>query len=173
MILRPLFRTLAVLALLALPLRAGDYDHLLGVVKKAWPERAKGVAICSLDANQLALLDLVDTAKAQGLTLTIVNLKDAKESDRTIRAGLADRPAFVLIIDEDPEMGTKGPLLGKLVTRALGQGVPVVGLAVEALGAGAALAAGPDPAAKVYYNGQVLRKLKLAIPAGAEDKGPK
>ena len=168
---RPWLSALAACVLLSSPLAAGDYSHVLEAVKRTWPGRTTGVAFCSLEANQLALLDLVDTAKEQGLSLAIIDLKGAKDSEKTIRTGLGRQPQpdFVLVIDEDPQVGTAGPLLGKLVARALSLKVPAVGLRAGDLDKGAALAVGSEPGAKVFANRKVLRQLNLAVPEGAED----
>ena len=173
MTIRPWILTVAACALFSSSLLAGDYGHVLDVVKQTWPERTKGIALCSLEANQFALLDLVDTAKEKGISLAIINVKNVKESDRDIQTALQRSPDFLLIIDEDPLMGSKGALLKRLVARAMGSKVPAVGLSADALEAGAVLAAGADPTAKVFYNGKMLKKLEMPIPEGAEDKGPK
>ena len=160
-------RALAVCALLSTSLLAGDYGHVLDVVSQTWPERGKGVVLCSLEANQFTLLDLVDTAKERGLSLTIVNLKELKALDKTIATTLSRRPDFVLIIDDDPILGSKGSALPRLLARAASLGIPTVGMSVEPLKVGGALAAGAAATDKVYYSDAVLKTLKLPIPEGA------
>jgi hypothetical protein len=160
-------RALAVCAVLSTSLLAGDYGHVLDVVSQAWPERAKGVVLCSLEANQFTLLDLVDTAKERGLNLTIVNMKELKALDKTIATTLSRRPDFVLIIDDDPILGSKGTALPRLLARAASLGIPTVGMSVEPLKVGGAIAAGAAVTDKVYFNEVVLKTLKLPIPDGA------
>ena len=160
-------RALAACAILSTSLLAGDYGHVLDVVQKAWPERTKGMAICSLEANQFALLDLVDTAKERGLSLVIVHLKDARDLDATLKTALMRHPDFVLIIDEDPILGSKGVSLSRLVGRAAAMGIPAVGLAPDLLNCGGAVAVAAATEAKVQYNAEVLKQLKLAVPEAA------
>lgn len=164
---RPWARALAACAILSTSLMAGDYDHVLDVMKQAWPERAKGVAICSLEANQFALLDLVDTAKDRGLSLVIMNMKEARELEATLKAALARRPQFFLIIDEDPILGAKGHSLSRLVGRASSAGIPSVSLSEVALASGVAMAVGSAADAKVVVNEDVIKRLKLTRPEGA------
>jgi ABC-type uncharacterized transport system substrate-binding protein len=159
----------AACAIFSSALVAGDYTHVLDVVKQNWPDRTMGIAICSLEANQFALLDLVDTAKERGMSLVIMNLKTAKEAEQTIHAALNRHPGFFLIIDEDPLMGTKGRDLSTLTGRAMTYQIPTVGLSAEAIKHGATLAAGANPTDKVFYSGKLVKKLELTTPEGGVD----
>ena len=162
-------RVFVVAALVSAPLLAGDYDHVLDVVKQAWPARAKGMAICSLEANQFTLLDLVETAKARGISLVIINIKEIRDMEKTLQSALQRRPDFCLIIDDDTVLGSKSTLINRVVGRAAAQGVPTVGLSPEPLKFGAVLAVGAAPGAPILVNLAMARRMKLEIPEGAVD----
>lgn len=155
--------------LLGSPLFAGDYDHVFDVVKAVWPQRTLAMAICDKDANQLALIDLADTAKAHGISLTIIDLRNEKDYPRTLTSSLALKPGFLLIVDEDPLLGGKGKLTARMVYRGAGQGIPTVGISKDALKVGAVLMAATDPKGPVYANKEAAKQMNLELPAGVLD----
>jgi hypothetical protein len=157
----------AVAALSSVTLLGGDYSHLLEVVKTNWPERSKGMAICSLQANQFTLLDLVDNAKEKGISLVIVNIKEMKEMEKTLGSALNRRPDFILIIDDDTVLGSKSTLIAKVVSRAAVKGIPTIGLSVDPLKFGAVLAVAAAADAPIYVNMAAAKQLKVDLPAGA------
>ena len=150
-------------------LMAGDYSHLLEVVQKTWPERTKAMAICSLEANQFTLLELVENARDKGISLVILNIKDLRDMDKTVVSALSRRPGFCLIIDDDTVLGSKSSLIGRVASRAAMQGIPLVGLSPEPLKHGAVLAVGSAADAKVLVNFDMAKRLKLEMPEGAID----
>ena len=159
----------AATVLSSISLMAGDYSHLLEVVQKTWPERNKAMAICSLEANQFTLLELVENARDKGISLVILNIKDLRDMDKTIVSALSRRPGFCLIIDDDTVLGSKSSLIARVSSRAAMQGVPMVGLSPEPLKHGAVLAVGSAPDAKILVNFEMAKRLKLDLPEGAVD----
>lgn len=159
----------AAAALLCTPLLAGDYDHLFDVVKTVWPERVMAMAICDKDANQLALIDLADTAKAHGISLTICDLRDEKDYAKVLTTSLARNPGFLLILDDDTLLGGKGKFTARLIYRASGREIPSVGISKDALKAGAILVAGTGPKDKVYGNKEAAKRMKVELPPEAVD----
>ena len=151
------------------PLLAGDFDHLFDVVRATWPERTSAMAICDKDANQFALIDLADSAKAKGISLVIVDLRDEKEYNRTMVTALSRSPSFFLLLDEDPLLGIKGRLTSRMIYRVSSKDIPTVSLNKDSLKLGAALTAGSGADDPVYVSKEVLKRMKLALPEKAVD----
>jgi len=164
-------RCLAAAIIAAAPAFAGDYDRVFDVVKEAWPERTVALAVCNKDANQMALLDLADIAKAKGISLVIIDLKDEKDYNKTIALALGREPlpGFVLVMDEDPLLGAKGSHTARWIYRAHSKGIPAVGISAAVLKHGADLVAPPSEKEPVKVHKAELEKLKLAVPAKAVD----
>lgn len=162
-------RAIAAAVMVCAPLLAGDYDHVFDVVRDVWPERNVAMAICDKDANQMALLDLADSAKAHNLSLVIMDLRSEKEYNKTIIAALQHNPGFFLIIDEDPLMGSKGSLTARMTYRVGGKDIPAVGVSAAALKQGAVLTAGPGADDPVFVNKAAAKRMKLLLPSGAVD----
>jgi hypothetical protein len=162
-------RFIAAAAIACAPAMAGDYDHVFDVVKATWPERQMAMAFCDKDANQMALIDLADTAKERNISLVIVDMKDEKEYNKTMINALARNPGFILIIDEDPLLGTNGRLTARMIYRVSGRLIPTVGINKAALSHGAILTAGSGAKDPVYGSKTVAKQLKLTLPEGAVD----
>jgi hypothetical protein len=154
---------------------AGDYDHLFDVVKATWPERQVAMAFCDKDANQMALIDLADTAKERNISLVIVDLKDEKDYNKTMVNAMARNPGFVLIIDEDPLLGSKGRLTARMIYRVSGRLIPCVGISKVVLTHGAVLAVGSGAKDPVLVSKATAKQLKVTLPEegveGVEGKG--
>lgn len=170
--------------LVALPVMAGDYDDVLRAVKMAWPDRSTGAAICSVDFNQLALLDLTDSAKNLNLNLIIVNVQKPVSQKReghallrkSLSALLARKPGFLVLIDDDPMLGAKSGNTGFIVSQAAAYDIPTVAITREAMEVGAIFSIGPGTDGKLLTNRKVAERMKLPLPddvAAVEIDAPK
>jgi len=157
-------RAVAVVAVLCVPLMGGDYDHVFDVAKEVWPERTMAMAFCNKDANEMALIELADSAKAHNLSLMIVDLRDEKEYNRTVASALSRNPGMVLIIDDDALLGAKGHLTARLIYRVQGKDIPVVGISKDLIKLGAVLATGSGAGDPVYAAKALAKKMNLALP---------
>jgi ABC-type uncharacterized transport system substrate-binding protein len=148
-------------------LMAGDYDDVLTTVKATWPERRTVGILCSLDGNQMALLDLTDAAKAKDFNVVVVNLTKPRELAKQMNALLSRHPDVILVMDDDPLVGVKTVNIRTMINQALTHGVPSVSITEAALKCGAVLAVGNDTQGRILVNMAVAKKLKLELPAGA------
>jgi hypothetical protein len=164
-------RALAAAVVLAAPLLASDYDHVFDVVRDAWPDKTVAMALCDKDANQMALIDLADAAKAHNLTMVIVDLKAEKDYPRTITAALTKKPDFLFILEDDSLTGLKGSLTKRLIYRVGQNKIPAVALTKESLQLGVVLAAGAGPKDPVFANKEAAKQMDLTLPSEAVDPG--
>jgi hypothetical protein len=162
-------RTIIAGAFLCSPLLAGDYGRIFDVVREAWPERTVAVAMCDKDANQMALIELADDAKAHNVSLIIMDCKDEKQYGTSIVAALARNPGFFLIIDEDPLLGGKGRLTSRMTYRAGGRDIPTVGITQNTIKLGAVLATGPGEKDPTYASRAAAKRMNLTLPEGIVD----
>lgn len=163
---RPLALLLAG-ALAFLPAAAGDYDQVLATVKQVWPEKRTGAAVCSVDFNQMALLDLTDGAKDRGISLLILNVKAPKELEPILNMLLGRKPDFVVLIEGDPSLGEKNRAMQMVVGRARVRRIPTVGISEDAIKYGAIFAIGDATGGKLLVNGKVAKEYGITIPEGA------
>lgn len=163
------FLKMSVLALVAAAtLSAGDYDALFGTVAKAKPGWKTAAALCSLDSNQLALLDLTDSAKQKGISLIVVNVTAQKELEPQLRSLITRKPDFLILMEEDPLLGAKSHNAGMIVGRANGAKIPTLTITKEGLKLGALFAIGGDTGGKLLGNAKVAKAIGIALPEGAD-----
>lgn len=162
-------RVLVAAAILGAPLFAGDYDHLFSVIRDTWPEKNVVLSLCDKDANQMALIDLADSAKAKGLSLIIMDLKDEKSYNASMVTALTKNPGVLLVLEDDPLLGLKGRLTARMIYRVGGRDIPAVGLNKDLLKLGATLVTGAGADDPVYVNKDAAKHMKLPIPEKAAD----
>lgn len=143
---------------------AGDYDGLLKVVLKSKPQWKSGAAMCSLDMNQLALLDLTDAAKAMGLNLVVLNVAAQKDIEPMLQTMLRRKPDFIILMDEDPLLGVKTNTGSRIIKMSIAYKIPTLSITQAGLKLGALFAVGPDTQGKVLGNAQVAAKLGVSLP---------
>jgi ABC-type uncharacterized transport system substrate-binding protein len=159
----------SVLALVvATTLSAGDYDALLSTVAKAKPEWKTAAAMCSLDMNQLALLDLTDSAKQKGISLIVMNVASAKDVEPMLRNLVQRKPDFLILMEEDLILGVKSKAGAMIVGRANNAKIPTLAITKYGLKLGALFAIGADTNGKLLGNSKVAKALGVALPEGAE-----
>lgn len=166
-------RALAAVVVASIPMQAGDYDHLLGVIRDAWPERDVVLSLCNKDANQMALMDLAEAAKAQGLSLVIMDLRDEKGYNATMASAMAKNPGVLLVLDGDALTGVKGRLTSRMIYRVSGKGIPAVGLSRDLLGLGATLVTGTGEDDPVLVSKAAAKRMKITLPDTAVDPSEK
>ena len=149
---------------LTLPLAAGDYDDVLKSVRSAWPDKTTGAAICSVDFNQLALMDLAESAKTLNINLLIMNVKSPKELRTTLNVLLAKRPGFLVLIDEDPVLGVKSGNTRFIIAQAGARKIPTVAITEEAIKLGAVFAIGPATGGKLITNQKEANRMGVPLP---------
>lgn len=154
----------ALVAFATLPVCAGDYDDLLKSVRLAWPERTTGAAICSLDANQLALMDLAESAKTLNISLIIMNVQKPQELRNTLNTLLGKKPGFLVLIDDDPILGVKSGHTRQIIGQAASRKIPTVALTEEAIALGAVFAVGPATKGKLVTNPKAAERIGVPLP---------
>ncbi|HLO65787.1 MAG TPA: hypothetical protein VK188_02135 [Holophaga sp.] len=165
-------RLAAIAAIAAAPALAGDYDRIFDVVKETWPARDTVLAVCNMNDNQLALLDLAETAKTKGFSLMIMDLRADKDFARTLSGVMARdlKRAFVVLIDEDTILGVKGTRTNEWITRLRTlKGVPTVAGSEGAFKAGAALWVPASDKDVLKARKLEIERMDLKVPAKAVD----
>lgn len=169
---RTFSRLAAVAAIVAAPAFAGDYDRIFDVVKESWPARDTVLAVCNMNDNQLALLDLAETAKSKGFSLMIMDLRADRDFARMLSGVMARdlKRTFVVIVDEDAILGAKGTRTNEWITRLRTlKGVPTVAGSEGAFKAGAALWVPAAAAEGLKVRKLEVERMDLKVPAKAVD----
>lgn len=145
---------------------AGDYDALIKTMKASLPDGKEAVVVCDLELSRFAVTDLASATRAAGITLQAVNVKTDKDVDTAKSSINSMRPDFIVLVDSDPVLGTKGKLTKSFISSALMQSIPSVGVHADFLKVGGVLAVGPKTEGKVIASGKLTKSLRLKVPEG-------
>ncbi len=154
------------LAFLAAPLlRAGDYDALIGAIRKAWPDRTSLAVVCDAASSRAALSEL--TAAASGMKVLVVDVKGPQDMGKAIGTLGQHHPGAVVLLAGDHVAGDGSSAASFLIQRMAAQKVPTAATTEAGVKQGAALGIGPGTGGKLLANAKVAAVAGVAVPAGA------
>lgn len=151
--------------LVALPLRAGDYDALGKTLKHAWPRCSTVAVVCDATSSRGAVDALA--ASLPGLKLMVVDVKGPQEVGKAVATLNQHRPDAVVLVAGDHVVGDGSSAASFLIQRMAAIKVPTVGITPEAVKQGAVLAVGPDTGGKVMGNARAASVTGTTLPPGA------
>jgi ABC-type uncharacterized transport system substrate-binding protein len=159
---RPAFLSLI---LTAGALAAGDYDALLGAMKKAWPSVATVAVVCDANSSKVGLAAL--TGAAGGMKLMVVDVKGPQDMGKAIGTLTGRKPDAVILLAGDHVAGDGSSAASFLIQRMAAMKVPTGATTEAGVKQGAALGIGPGTGGKLLSNAKVAAVAGVAVPAGA------
>ncbi|WP_306590875.1 hypothetical protein [Geothrix sp. 21YS21S-4] len=151
--------------LAALPLFAGDYDALLGAMKKAWPQVETVAVVCDSNSSKGALSSL--TSAAGGFKVLVIDVKGPQDMGKAIGALSGRKPDAVILLAGDKVAGDGSSAASFLIQRMAALKVPTAATTEAGVKQGAALGIGPGTGGKLLANAKVAGVAGVAVPAGA------
>lgn len=152
-------------ALFSVALAAGDYDALLGAIKKAWPQVETVAVVCDANGSKASLGAL--TGAANGLKVIVVDVKGPQDMGKAIGALAGRRPDAVILLAGDRVAGDGSSAASFLIQRMAALKIPTAATTEAGVKQGAALGIGPGTGGKLMSNGKVAAVAGVAVPAGA------
>ena len=160
------FRSLLLVPALAVaPLVAGDYDAVVGAIKKAWPQVETVAVVCDSNASKPALSTL--TSAAGGFKVIVVDVKGPQDMGKAIGALSSRKPDAVILLAGDKVAGDGSSAASFLIQRMAAIKVPTAATTEAGVKQGAALGIGPGTGGKLMANAKVAGVAGVAVPAGA------
>jgi ABC-type uncharacterized transport system substrate-binding protein len=157
--------TFLCLTLAAGTLVGGDYDALLGAMKKNWPNCQKIAVVCDMAASKTALASLTDAAG--GMKVMVLDVKGPQDMGKAIGMLSGQRPDAVVLLAGDHVAGDGYPAASFLVQRMATMKVPTAATSEAGVKQGAALGIGSGTGGKLMSNAKVASVAGVAVPAGA------
>ena len=151
--------------LMAATLAAGDYDAVLGAMKKAWPQVATVAVVCDANASKAQLAGL--TSAAGGLKVMVVDVKTPQDMGKAIGALSGRKPDAVILLAGDHVAGDGSSAASFLIQRMAALKIPTAATTEAGVKQGAALGIGPGTGGKLLSNAKVASVAGVAVPAGA------
>jgi ABC-type uncharacterized transport system substrate-binding protein len=159
---RPVFLSLI---LAAGGLVAGDYDAVLGAIKKSWPQVATVAVVCDANSSKAALSAL--TGAASGMRVMVIDVKGPQDMGKAIGTLTGRKPDAVVLLAGDHVAGDGSSAASFLILRMAALKVPTASTTESGVKQGAALAIGPGTGGKLMSNAKVATVAGVAVPAGA------
>jgi len=153
------------LALAASALVAGDYDALIGAIKKSWPQVSTIAVVCDAGSSKASLATL--TGAAGGMTIVVVDVKGPQDMGKAIGSLTGRKPDAVILLAGDRIAGDGSSAATFLIQRMAAIKVPTAATTEAGVKQGAALGIGPGTGGKLMSNAKVAGVAGVAVPAGA------
>ena len=146
-------------------LLAGDYDALLGAMKKSWPQCGTIAVVCDANGSKGALANL--TSAAGGMKLMVVDVKGPQDMGKAIGTLTGRKPDAVILLAGDHVAGDGCSAATFLIQRMAAVKVPTAATTEAGVKQGAALGIGPGTGGKLLSNAKVALVAGVNVPAGA------
>ncbi|MDP1832062.1 MAG: hypothetical protein Q8K67_08380 [Geothrix sp.] len=159
------FRPAYLLVLGAAALMAGDYDALLGAMKKAWPDVSTLAVVC--DAGQSKTELAAFTGAAGGMKVIVVDVKGPQDMGKAIGTLAGRKPDAVVLLAGDRVAGDGSSAASFLIQRMAALKIPTAATTEAGVKQGAALGIGPGTGGKLMSNAKVAAVAGVTVPAGA------
>jgi len=146
-------------------LAAGDYDALLGAMKKSWPQCTTIAVVCDANSSKVALATL--TGAANGMKVMVVDVKGPQDMGKAIGTLTGRKPDAVILLAGDHVAGDGSSAASFLIQRMAALKVPTASITEAGVKQGASLGLGTATGGKLMSNAKVAAVAGVAVPAGA------
>ena len=153
------------LALATGVLAAGDYDALMGAVKKSWPNCQTIAVVCDSNGSKAALAAL--TGAAGGLKLMVIDVKGPQDMGKAIGTLTGRKPDAVILLAGDRIAGDGSSAATFLIQRMAAIKIPTAATTEAGVKQGAALGIGSGTGGKLMSNAKVAAVAGVVVPTGA------
>ncbi len=164
---RSALRWCALAACLALPAAATEFDQLVAVLKKTWPERKEVAMVCDLTASQPFVDDLM---KAAGGTLKVkvYEVHGPGDIGRVANQILGAKTDVLVLVPSDPVAGDGLKEAEYLIKKVAASRIPAVATTESAVRQGALIGVGPGTNGVVFVNKKAAAVVGLSVPANGK-----
>ena len=156
---------LPAIALLCVPLKAGDYDALGKTIKHAWPKCGTIAVVCDASASHDAVESLASALP--GVKLMVVDVKGPQEVGKAVATLGSRKPDAVVLVAGDHVAGDGSSAASFLIQRMAAAKVPTAATTEQGVKQGAVMGVGPGTGGKLLANAKAASATGAAIPQGA------
>ncbi|HCZ33349.1 MAG TPA: hypothetical protein DHV93_07775 [Holophagaceae bacterium] len=149
----------------SMALTAGDYDALIGAMKKAWPQVGTLAVVCDANGSKASLGTL--TGAAGGMKVIVVDVKGPQDMGKAIATLAGRKPDAVILLAGDKVAGDGSSAASFLIQRMAAIKIPTAATSEAGVKQGAALGIGPGTGGRLLSNAKVAAVAGVAVPAGA------
>ncbi len=143
---------------------AGEYDALIAAVKKTWPDKHNVAVVCDQGGSKGNVQVLASAAN--GMKITLVDVKGPQDMGKALTALSAQKPDVVVLIAGDRVAGDGSAAATFLIQRMAGAKVPVVATTEAGVKQGAVAGVGPSTGGKLLVNPKAAMLSGVVVPEG-------
>ncbi len=142
----------------------GDFDQMVQVLKKTWPDKTV-IAVVADSASSKGKVDALAGA-AGGMKIALVDVKGPQDMGKAVGALMSQKPHVLVLIPGDRVAGDGQPGATFLIQRMAAQHVPTIATTEAGAKQGAVFAAGPGTGGKVLVNPKSATVAGVSVPDG-------
>lgn len=159
---------LAALAFLLAPsLAAEEFDQLVAVLKKTWPDRREIAMVCDPSASQPFVDDLRKVG-GPGLKVKVYEVRNPGDLGKAINQIIAAKTEVVVLVPSDPVAGDGLKEAEYLIKKLAGSRIPTVATTESGVKQGALIGVGPGTGGVVFVNTKAAGVVSLPLPANGK-----
>ncbi len=153
------------LALVATTGWAGDFDQMVQVLKRAWPEKTV-IAVVADAASSKGKIEALASATGGGMRIAVVDVKGPQDVGKAVGALAAQKPHVLVLIPGDRIAGDGQAGATFLIQRLAAQHVPAIATTEAGAKQGAVFAVGPGTGGKLFVNPKSATVAGVSVPDG-------
>lgn len=153
--------------LLAMPVRAEEFDQIVAVVKKTWPDRKEVAMVCDPTASQPFVDDLRKVAGGS-LRVKVYEVRGPGDIGRVIGQIIATKTDLVVLVPSDPVAGDGLKEAEYLIKKLAASKIPAVATTEIGVRQGALIGTGPGTGGVVFVNAKAAAVVGLPLPANGK-----
>jgi ABC-type uncharacterized transport system substrate-binding protein len=150
---------------LSLAAWGGDFDQLIQVLKKAWPDKTT-IAVVAEVASSKAKVDALAAACGGGMKIAVIDVKGPQDVGKAVGALANQKPHVLVLIPGDRVAGDGQAGATFLIQRLASQHIPTIATTEAGVKQGAVFAVGPGTGGKLLVNPKSATVAGVAVPEG-------
>ncbi len=154
-----------VLLLGSLAVWAGDFDQMIQVLKKTWPDKTV-IAVVAEAASSKAKIEALAAACGSGMKITVVDVKGPQDLGKAVGTLSSQKPHVLVLIPGDRLAGDGQAGATFLIQRLASQHVPAIATTEAGAKQGAVFAVGPGTGGKLLVNSKSATVAGVSVPDG-------
>jgi len=158
-------RAFAILSVVTLGVRAGDFGPLMDAVKASWPEKTHIAVVADYEQSAAEIQDLAQAAGA-GTVITVLDTHKHGYYPAAYRVVVNRiKPDYVVLLRHDSTCGEGTPESSWLVGQVAAAGIPSIGTSPVAIRQGAVFAVGNETGNQILVNSEIKGSIHVVLPA--------
>jgi len=144
---------------------SGDFDQMIQVLKKTWPDKTVIAVVAEVSASK-AKVDALAAACGTGMKIALIDVKGPQDVGKAVGALANQKPHVLVLIPGDRVAGDGQAGATFLIQRLAAQHIPTIATTEAGAKQGAVFAVGPATGGKLLVNPKSATVAGVTVPEG-------